>query len=84
MNDLNNIEKYEKNINFIMRRMELLKERELDNFYVATSDVINKYFNTDLTTSEEIDVLKRITFDELKELVSRLNLKVLYVLKGDI
>lgn len=84
MNDLNNIEKYEKNINFIMRRMELLKERELDNFYVSTSDVINKYFNTDLTTSEEIDVLKRITFDELKELVSRLNLKALYVLKGDI
>ncbi len=84
MNDLNNIEKYEKNINFIMRRMELLKERELDNFYVSTSDVINKYFNTDLTTSEEIDVLKHITFDELKELVSRLNLKVLYALKGDI
>lgn len=84
MNDLNNIEKYEKNINFIMRRMELLKERELDNFYISTSDVINKYFNADLTTSEEIDVLKRITFDELKELVSRLNLKVLYVLKGDI
>lgn len=84
MDDLNNIEKYEKNINYIMRRMELLKERELDNFYVTTTDIINKYFNTDLTTSEEIDVLKHITFDELKEFVSRLNLKTLYVIKGDI
>ena len=84
MDDLNNVEKYEKNINYIMRSMELLKERELDNFYVATSDIINKYFNTDLTTSEEIDVLKHITFDELKEFVSRLNLKTLYVIKGDI
>ena len=82
--DLKNIEKYEKNISYILKRMELSKERELDNFYINTSDIINKYYNTDLTTDEEINILKNITSNDLKEFVSRLNLKVLYVLEGDI
>ena len=84
IDDLKNIEKYEKNINYILKRMELSKERELDNFYINTSDIINKYYNTDLTTDEEINILKNITCNNLKEFVSRLNLKVLYVLEGDI
>lgn len=82
--DLKNIEKYEKNISYILKRMELSKERELDNFYINTSDIINKYYNTDLTTDEEINILKNITSNDLKEFVSRLNLKVFYVLEGDI
>lgn len=84
IDDLKNIEKYEKNISYILKRMELSKERELDNFYINTSDIINKYYNTDLTTNEEINILKNITCNDLKEFVSRLNLKVLYVLEGDI
>ena len=48
------------------------------------SNFINKYYNTDLTTSEEIDILKNITFDELKEFVNRLNLKIVYSLEGDV
>ena len=84
IDDLKNIEKYEKNISYILKRMELSKERELDNFYINTSDIINKYYNTDLTTDEENNILKNITSNDLKEFVSRLNLKVLYVLEGDI
>ena len=64
--------------------MELSKERELDNFYISTSNFINKYYNTDLTTSEEIEILKNITFDELREFVNRLNLKIVYSLEGDV
>lgn len=84
MNELNNIEKYDKNIYNILKRLELNKERELDNFYTATSDIINKYFETDLTTSEELEILKRISYDELKEFVSRINLKATYVLEGEL
>ena len=84
MNELNNIEKYDKNIYNILKRLELNKERELDNFYIATSDIINKYFETDLTTSEELEILKRISYDELKEFVSRMNLKATYVLEGEL
>lgn len=84
MNELNNIEKYDKNIYNILKRLELNKERELDNFYIATSDIINKYFETDLTTSEELEILKRISYDELKEFVSRINLKATYVLEGEL
>ena len=84
MNELNNIEKYDKNIYNIIKRLELNKERELDNFYIATSDIINKYFETDLTTSEELEILKRISYDELKEFVSRINLKATYVLEGEL
>lgn len=84
MNELNNIEKYDKNIYNILKRLELNKERELDNFYIATSDRINKYFETDLTTSEELEILKRISYDELKEFVSRINLKATYVLEGEL
>lgn len=82
--ELNNIEKFEKNIKYIIRRLELSKERELDNFYISTSNFINKYYNTDLTTSEEIEILKNITFDELREFVNRLNLKIVYSLEGDV
>ena len=84
MNELNNIEKYDKNIYNILKRLELNKERELDNFYIATSDIINKYFETDLTTSEELEILKRISYDELKEFVDRMNLKATYVLEGEL
>lgn len=84
MNELNNIEKYDKNIYNILKRLELNKERELDSFYIATSDIINKYFETDLTTSEELEILKRISYDELKEFVSRINLKATYVLEGEL
>lgn len=84
MNELNNIEKYDKNIYNILKRLELNKERELDNFYIATSDIINKYFETDLTTSEELEILNRISYDELKEFVSRINLKATYVLEGEL
>ncbi len=84
MNELNNIEKYDKNIYNILKRLELNKERELDNFYIATSDIINKYFETDLTTSEELEILNKISYDELKEFVSRMNLKATYVLEGEL
>ncbi len=84
MNELNNIEKYDKNIYNILKRLQLNKERELDSFYIATSDIINKYFETDLTTSEELEILKRISYDELKEFVSRINLKATYVLEGEL
>ncbi len=84
MNELNNIEKYDKNLYNILKRLELNKERELDNFYIATSDIINKYFETDLTTSEELEILKSISYDELKEFVSRINLKATYVLEGEL
>lgn len=82
--ELENIEKYEKNINYIIKRLELSKERELDNFYITTSDIINKYFNTDITTNEEIEILKNISLDDLKEFIKRLNLKLIYSLEGDI
>ena len=64
--------------------MSRLYINELDNFYKTTSDIINKYFETDLTTSEELEILKRISYDELKEFVSRINLKATYVLEGEL
>lgn len=84
INELNNIEKYDKNIYNILKRIELNKERELDNFYITTSNIINKYFETDLTTNEELEILKDIKYDELKEFIKRINLKLVYVLEGEL
>lgn len=84
INDLNNIDKYKENINNIVTKLELEKERELDNFYITSNDVVNEYFKTDIKTSDEIEIIKNISLDELKNFVTRLNIVCQYVLKGDL
>ena len=84
INDLNNIDKYKENINNIVTKLELEKERELDNFYITSNDVVNEYFKTDIKTSDEIEIIKNISLDELKDFVTRLNIVCQYVLKGDL
>lgn len=84
INDLNNIDKYKENINNIVTKLELEKERELDNFYITSNDVVNEYFKTDIKTIDEIEIIKNISLDELKDFVTRLNIVCQYVLKGDL
>ena len=84
INDLNNIDKYKENINNIVTKLELEKERELDNFYITSNDVVNEYFKTDIKTSDEIEIIKNISLDELKDFVTRLNIVCQYVLEGDL
>ena len=84
INDLNNIDKYKENINNIVTKLELEKERELDNFYITSNDVVNEYFKTDIKTSDEIEIIKNISLYELKDFVTRLNIVCQYVLKGDL
>ena len=84
INDLNNIEKYEKNINNIINKLELNIERELDNFYILCSNEINSYFKADITRTEELKILKNIKLEDLKELISRINLVCDYSLEGEL
>jgi len=80
--DLKNINEYKDNINRIIERLESNLLREKDNFYIEPSDIINKYYESDITTEEVLKILKSITLDELLECINRLEIKCIYTLEG--
>lgn len=70
-------------ISDIIHRLSLNIEREKDSFYVGSSNIINDYFKTDLSSEKVLNILKSITIDELKELANKLELKCIYTLEGN-
>ena len=84
LNDLKNTKKYKKYIDTIINNYELNMNRELDNFYITSNYVINKYYETDLTSQEELVKLKNISLDELKEFINRMVLVCDYTLEGEL
>lgn len=76
------IENYKDNINKILYRLTMNLEREKDNFYTLSSNIINKYFKCDINSEEELEILKNITEDDLKGLIDKIELKCIYTLEG--
>ena len=70
-------------ISDIIHRLSLNIEREKDSFYIGSSNIINDYFKTDLSSEKVLNILKSITIDELKELANKLELKCIYTLEGN-
>ena len=67
----------------IIHRLSLNIEREKDSFYVGSSNIINDYFKTDLSSEKVLNILKSITIDELIALANKLELKCIYTLEGN-
>ena len=84
LNDLKNISKYQDNIDNVINSYEINLEREKDNFLTITTNIINKYFNTDISTQEELKLLKNIDADALINLINRLDLIYEYTLEGEL
>ena len=83
MNSLKDIDKYKDNIGNIMYRLSLNLEREKDDFYVCTSNIINEYFKCDITSEEEFDIISNIEKDDLLDVINRIELKCMYTLEGN-
>lgn len=83
MNSLKDIDKYKDNIGNIMYRLSLNLEREKDDFYVCTSNIINEYFKSDITSEEEFDIISNIEKDDLLDVINRIELKCMYTLEGN-
>lgn len=71
-----------KNIDNILHKLSLNIEREKDNFYVSSQDIINDYFKTDLDSESVLKILKEITINDLVECANRLEIKCIYTLEG--
>ena len=67
----------------IIHRLSLNIEREKDSFYVDSSNIINDYFKTDLSSEKVLNILKSIAIDELIEFANKLELKCIYTLEGN-
>lgn len=80
---LENIDDYAENVSNIMYRLSLNLEREKDDFFIASSDTINNYFRSDLSSEEELDILSNIEKEELLDVIRRLNLVSVYVMEGN-
>ena len=84
INDLNNIEKYKNNIKNIINNYKINLEREKDDFYVVSTNIINNYYKTDITLEEEIKILESISLDDIKEILNRFKLIYIYELEGEL
>lgn len=71
-----------KNIDNILHKLSLNIEREKDNFYVSSQDIINDYFKTDLDSESLLKILNKITVNDLVECANRLEIKCIYTLEG--
>lgn len=80
---IKNIDDYCINISNIMYRLGLNLEREKDDFFIKSSDVINSYFKCDISSEEEFEVLNNIEKEELIDVINRLNLIGVYTLEGN-
>ena len=84
LNDLKNTIKYKENINNIFRNYEINMEREKDNFFTNTNNIINKYYGIDISLDEELNMLKSIELDSICNLINRLDLVLEYTLEGEL
>ena len=83
INSLKNIDDYKENIANIIYRLNLNLEREKDDFYVSTGNIINKYYKSDLSSEEEFDIISNIERDELLDVINRIEIKCIYTLEGN-
>jgi len=83
INSLKDIDKYKENVCNILYRMKLNLERNKDNFYSYSDDLINDYFKTDKSLESELEILSNIEKDDLISLIDRLNLSGVYVMEGN-
>lgn len=79
---LTDIDKYKENVANILYRLKLNIEREKDDFYITTSNIINKYFKSDLSSEEELEIISNILKDDLVDTIKRIELKCMYTLEG--
>ena len=82
INDLKDINNIKDNINRIIEKLELNIIREKDNFFIEPSDIINKYFKSDITSEELLKIIKNINEKELLDCINRLEIKCIYTLEG--
>lgn len=83
INSLKNIDDFKENICNILYRLELNLERQKDNFYILSDDMINKYYKSDKTLEEEIKILSDIDREELIDVINRLELIGIYTMEGN-
>ena len=82
INSFKNPEKYSSNIDKVLNNICMNIEREKDSFFAITTDVINDYFKSDKTTNEELEIMKSISMDDIKEFINRIVLVCDYTLEG--
>lgn len=83
INSLKNIDDYKENICNILYRLELNLERQKDNFYISSDNMINEYFESDKSFEEELEILSDIDRDELIDVINRLELIGIYTMEGN-
>ena len=83
INSLKNIDEYKNNIETIINNYERNMIREKDSFFVVSTNEINKYFKSDLSSGEELKKLKSVTTNELIELLDRMTPVLKYELEGE-
>jgi len=76
------IDNYKENISNIVYRLYLNLEREKDDFYISSSNIINDYYKSDLSSEEEFEIINNIEKDELKDVINRIELKCIYTMEG--
>ena len=83
INKINNVDNYMENISNILYRLSLNIEREKDDFFIKSSEIINDYFKSDLSSDEEFEILNNIAKDEFIDVLNRLELVSVYTLEGN-
>jgi len=79
---LKEIDNYKENISNIVYRLYLNLEREKDDFYISSSNIINDYYKSDLSSEEEFEIINNIEKDELIDVINRIELKCIYTMEG--
>ena len=82
--DLKNINKYKDNISKIIRSYKIEIEKEKDSFLSSSLNIVNKYYNIELSKSDELNIISKITNGELIDLICRLRLLYDYTLEGEL
>lgn len=82
IDDLKDKNKIKDNINKIIVKIENNILREKDNFFIEPSNIINKYFKSDISTEEELEILKKMDINDLLDCINRLEIKCIYTLEG--
>ncbi len=74
--------KYKENVFNIMNKLSLNIERSKDNFFDISSNLINKYYKSDITLEEEFNLLNELEKEDIEAFASRILLDTIYVLEG--
>lgn len=82
LNRLNTPVDYKDNITRILQRLNNNIRREKDNFFIKPTDIINDYFKSDESSEKTLEILNNIKLEELKEVITRLEIKCSYTLEG--